>query len=49
MNVRKLAEAADSWLDKYHCYRAHESLMFLTPAEYCSTLGVSIPLAASVL
>jgi transposase InsO family protein len=49
MNVRELADVADSWLDKYHFYRPHESLMFLTPAEYCSTLGLSIPLAASVL
>jgi transposase InsO family protein len=35
----------DSWLDKYHFYRPHEALGFLTPAEYCAKLGLSIPRA----
>jgi transposase InsO family protein len=33
MSVKKLAAVVDSWLDTYHCYRPHESLKFLTPAE----------------
>ena len=48
MNVRELSGVVDSWLDKYHVYRPHESLGFLTPAEYCATLGVSIPQVAGV-
>ncbi|MDR2484499.1 MAG: hypothetical protein LBD55_03790 [Treponema sp.] len=43
MKAGELREAADSWLDKYHFYRPHESLNFLTPAEFSATLGLSIP------
>jgi transposase InsO family protein len=49
MNVNELSAVVDSRLDTYHFYRPHKSLKFLTPAEYCATLGVSIPHAASVL
>jgi putative transposase len=45
MNVSELQEAVDSWLDKYHFYRPHEALNFLTPAEFSVTLGLSIPRA----
>jgi transposase InsO family protein len=48
MNVTELAEVVDAWLDKYHFYRPHESLKFLTPAEYCATLGVTIPHVAAI-
>jgi hypothetical protein len=34
MNVDELREAADSWLDKYHFYRPHEVLEFLTPGVF---------------
>jgi transposase InsO family protein len=33
MNIKELAVVEDSGLDTYHCYRPHESLKFLTPAE----------------
>ena len=45
MNAAELRELEDSWLDKYHFYRPHESLNFLTPAEFSATLGLSIPRA----
>jgi hypothetical protein len=42
-NVAELRELVGKSLDKYHFYHLHESLKFLTPAQYCGTLGVSIP------
>jgi transposase InsO family protein len=45
VNVGELWEVVDSWLDKYHFYRPHESLNFLTPAEFSATVGLSIPTA----
>jgi putative transposase len=49
LNVSELSSVVDAWLDKYHFYRPHQSLGFLTPAEFSTTLGVSIPKAAGVL
>jgi transposase InsO family protein len=43
MNVAELSTVVNVWLDKYHHYRPHESLGFLTPAEFSATLGSSIP------
>jgi transposase InsO family protein len=43
MNAGELREVVDSWLDKYHFYRPHEALGFLTPVEFSATLGLSIP------
>jgi transposase InsO family protein len=40
-----LREVVDAWLDKYYFYRPHEALNFLTPAEYCAKLALSIPRA----
>jgi transposase InsO family protein len=34
-----------SLLAKYHCYRPHEALNFLTPAGFSAALGLSIPRA----
>jgi putative transposase len=49
MNATELRKVADAWLDKCHFYRPHESLEFLTPAEFCANLGLSIPRTARVL
>ena len=49
MNVAELRAAVDAWLDKYHHYRPHESLGFLTPAEHSATLGIPIPKRRAVL
>jgi transposase InsO family protein len=43
MNVSELSEVVDTWLDKYHHYRPHDSLKGMTPAEFSATLGISIP------
>jgi transposase InsO family protein len=37
MNVAELREVVNSWLDKYHFYRPHEALGFLTPAQFSAT------------
>ena len=34
MNVTEIQAEIDSWLKKYHSYRPHESLGFLTPNEF---------------
>jgi putative transposase len=49
LNVTELSEVVDAWLDKYHFYRPHQSLGFLTPAEFSPILGVSIPKVVGVL
>jgi transposase InsO family protein len=43
MNCGELAAVVDLWLDTYHFYRPHQSLDFLTPAEFSAKLGISIP------
>ena len=43
MNLDELSGIIDDWIDNYHFERPHESLAFMTPAEYCDTLGLSIP------
>jgi hypothetical protein len=59
LNVKKLSEITDAWLDKYHFYRPHEALGFLTPrhqdgapslmaAQFSAKVGVSIPTLAGV-
>jgi len=41
MSVSELQEVADAWVEKYRTCRPHESLGFLTPAEFSARLGVS--------
>ena len=36
MNVAELQSEIDSWLKKYHGYRPHEALNFLTPNEFAA-------------
>jgi len=43
MNVSELQEVVDAWVEKYRTYRPHESLGFLTPAEFFAKLEVPIP------
>ena len=31
-----------SWLNDYHFFRPHQALGYLTPAEFCDTLGLTI-------
>lgn len=30
------------WLNDYHYFRPHQALNYLTPSEYCDTLGITI-------
>jgi len=45
MNAAELNLEVAAWLEKYLFYRPHESLGFLTPAEFSAKLGVPIPYA----
>ncbi len=31
-----------TWLNDYHFFRPHQALNYLTPAEFCDTLGITI-------
>lgn len=31
-----------SWLNDYHFFRPHQALNYLTPAEFCATMGITI-------
>ena len=31
-----------SWLNDYHYFRPHQALNYLTPSEFCDTLGITI-------
>jgi len=31
-----------AWLNDYHFFRPHQALNYLTPAEFCDTLGITI-------
>jgi transposase InsO family protein len=31
-----------TWLNDYHFFRPHQALNYLTPSEYCATLGLTI-------
>ena len=46
--VSERQEEADKWLNDWHFYRPHQALNYMTPAEYCDTLGITIPRAKSV-
>jgi transposase InsO family protein len=41
--VAELQDMANKWLDKYHYYRPHEALDYMTPAEFSDKMGLSIP------
>jgi len=43
LTTADLAKIVSQWVEKYHFYRPHETLNFMTPAEYCAKLGISIP------
>ncbi|GMO62721.1 MAG: hypothetical protein Ta2A_09560 [Treponemataceae bacterium] len=48
MTCGELSAVVDEWLDKYHFYRPHQSLNFLTPAEFLAKMEVSIPRRSDV-
>lgn len=42
MSVEERQEEADKWLNDWHYYRPHQALNYMTPAEYCATIGITI-------
>jgi putative transposase len=41
----ELQRQINRWLNDYHFYRPHQALGYRTPAEFCATLGLTIPRA----
>jgi len=40
--VQERQEEANKWLNDWHFYRPHQALNYLTPAEYCVIMGITI-------
>ena len=40
--LEERAKQITLWLNDYHFYRPHQALNYLTPAEYCATLNLTI-------
>ena len=40
--VEERQKQADEWVNTYHFYRPHQTLNYLTPAEYCDSIGITI-------
>lgn len=42
MTLEERGQQITQWLNDYHFFRPHQALNYLTPSEYCGTLGISI-------
>lgn len=42
MTLEERGQQITTWLNDYHFFRPHQSLGYLTPSEYCATLGLTI-------
>jgi transposase InsO family protein len=42
-SLAELQQQVNRWLNDYHFFRPHQALGYQTPAEYCATLGLTIP------
>jgi putative transposase len=42
MTLEERESQITSWLNDYHFFRPHQALNYLTPAEFCDTLGITI-------
>ena len=42
MTIAEREQQIISWLNDYHFFRPHQALNYLTPAEFCDTLGLTI-------
>ena len=40
--VYERQEEANKWLNDWHFYRPHQALNYMTPAEYCAKMGITI-------
>lgn len=39
----ELQAIIDHWVNDYHYFRPHQALGYKTPAEFCATMGITIP------
>lgn len=39
----ELQAVIDHWVNDYHYFRPHQALGYKTPAEFCATMGITIP------
>jgi transposase InsO family protein len=42
MTLEEREKQVIAWLNDYHFFRPHQALNYLTPSEYCDTLGLTI-------
>ena len=42
MNFKEREEQIITWLNDYYFFRPHQALNYLTPAEFCDKLGITI-------
>lgn len=42
MTLEERGHQITKWLNDYHFFRPHQALSYLTPSEYCDTLGLTI-------
>lgn len=42
MTLQERSKQVIAWLNDYHYFRPHQALNYLTPAEFCDTLGITI-------
>ena len=42
MNLAEREKQIINWLNDYHFFRPHQALNYLTPSEYCDTIGLTI-------
>jgi putative transposase len=42
LDLAEREEQVVHWLNDYHFFRPHQALNYLTPSEYCDTLGITI-------
>ncbi|MBQ8992340.1 integrase core domain-containing protein, partial [Candidatus Saccharibacteria bacterium] len=42
LSVTERQEEADRWLQDWQYYRPHQARNYMTPAEYCATIGITI-------
>ena len=42
MTLEEREQQIVTWLNDYHYFRPHQALNYLTPSEYCDTLGITI-------
>jgi putative transposase len=42
MSLEERSQQITEWLNDYHFFRPHQALNYLTPSEFCDTLGITI-------